>query len=139
MGLEQMGNRAGALQIYQSALASAKKTLGDHDPTTTMIQEILDRLSGGGSTNKSGGGSTTNNAGQGSDAGELERCYAVAQASCMSDCIYNYHNSEKTCRQKLCSRDTNLAYWNRVCTRDLARQALLVTRNDAPLVFHRPV
>lgn len=54
-------------------------------------------------------------------AEELERCYAVALSSCMSDCIYKFNNSEKTCRQKLCSRETNLAYWNRICTRDLDR------------------
>ena len=50
---------------------------------------------------------------------QLERCYAVAQSSCMSDCIYNYHNSDKTCRQKLCSRETNLARWSWICRRDL--------------------
>src|ERR1039458_7763107 len=52
---------------------------------------------------------------------QLERCYAVAQASCMSDCIDKYHNSDKTCRQKLCRSEVNLSYWNRICKRDLAR------------------
>ena len=41
---------------------------------------------------------------------QLERCYAVAQASCMSDCIDKYHNSDKTCRQKLCSREIGRAH-----------------------------
>jgi hypothetical protein len=64
---------------------------------------------------------TTQDSEEASRAAEMERCYAVAQASCMHDCIYKYNNSDKTCRQKLCSRETNLAYWNRICTRDLER------------------
>jgi hypothetical protein len=47
---EQMGNKNDAQRMYQTALASAEKTLGVKDPLTTSIRESLGRLSSGGST-----------------------------------------------------------------------------------------
>jgi tetratricopeptide (TPR) repeat protein len=52
--LEQMGNATSAQQMYQSALTSARKTLGDQDPMTATIRENLGRLSSVGSTSSSG-------------------------------------------------------------------------------------
>jgi tetratricopeptide (TPR) repeat protein len=52
--LEQMGNTAGAKEMYQTALAGAQATLGDQDPFTLSVREALRRLSSGGSTANSG-------------------------------------------------------------------------------------
>jgi tetratricopeptide (TPR) repeat protein len=59
--LEQQGNRADALKMYQTALASAVKTLGDSDPFTISIKESVNRLTSGSST---GGSPPGGNAGQ---------------------------------------------------------------------------
>jgi hypothetical protein len=45
-----MGNKKDAQLMYQTALASAEKTLGDKDPLTTSIRESLGRLSSDNST-----------------------------------------------------------------------------------------
>jgi tetratricopeptide (TPR) repeat protein len=51
---EQTGNRVDAQQMYQTALASAQKTLGDQDPMTASIRENLGRLSSNGSASSGG-------------------------------------------------------------------------------------
>jgi hypothetical protein len=57
-----------------------------------------------------------------SHANDLEKCYAVALSSCMHDCINNFNFREKDCKQKYCSRSTNLVYWNRICSHGSERR-----------------
>lgn len=52
---EQAGRRENAQETYQTALASAQKTLGDQDSLTLSIRESLRRLSSGSSAGSGGG------------------------------------------------------------------------------------